>query len=161
MARARSKHALAADAWRSILDFIAATAPQRFRALAELGLTPNDSRALTALDSEHGRTMRSLADEWKCDASTATWIVDRLEQKGLAERRPHLGDRRVKLVLLTAAGVRTKEEVARKLYVPPPALLELDRAELKALRNAAAKLPLVASAEERVRAEAKPPAEGE
>jgi DNA-binding MarR family transcriptional regulator len=130
MARSGPKAALAADAWRAILDFIAGTAPQRFRALAELGLTPNDSRALSVLDPDLGRTMRSLANEWKCDASTATWIVDRLERKGLAERRQHDSDRRVKLVVLTAAGVRTKDEVSRRLYVPPPELLELDRADL-------------------------------
>ena len=156
MTRPRSKAALAAEAWRSILDFISGTAPQRFRALAELGLTPNDSRALSVLDPELGRTMRSLADEWRCDASTATWIVDRLERKGLAERRPHDSDRRVKLVVLTAAGVRAKDEVARRLYLPPPELLQLDRADLNALRNAAAKLPSVPSAEDRIRAEAKP-----
>jgi hypothetical protein len=28
--------------------------------------------------------MKSLADEWRCDASNATWIVDRLEKLGLA-----------------------------------------------------------------------------
>jgi hypothetical protein len=27
--------------------------------------------------------MRGLARDWQCDASTATWIVDRLEAKGL------------------------------------------------------------------------------
>jgi DNA-binding MarR family transcriptional regulator len=145
MTTPRSKAALAGEAWRSILDFIAGTAPERFRAVAELGLTPNDSRALSVLDPELGRTMRSLADEWRCDASTATWIVDRLERKGLAERRPHDTDRRVKLVVLTAAGVQTKEEVARRLYVPPAELLELDRLELDTLRRAAARLPPISS----------------
>jgi DNA-binding MarR family transcriptional regulator len=48
--------------------------------------------------------MRALAREWRCDASTATWIVDRLEGKGLAERRAHATDRRVKLVVLTPRG---------------------------------------------------------
>jgi hypothetical protein len=28
--------------------------------------------------------MKSLADEWRCDASNATWIVDHLEKLGLA-----------------------------------------------------------------------------
>ena len=31
--------------------------------------------------------MSALADAWKCDASNVTWLVDRLEEHGLAERR--------------------------------------------------------------------------
>ena len=55
----------------------------------------------------HSRTrilsysMRVLADEWTCDASNATFIVDRLEERGLAERRSVPEDRRLKLVVLT------------------------------------------------------------
>jgi hypothetical protein len=44
--------------------------------------------------------MKSLADEWRCDASNATWIVDRLEKLGLAERKTVPHGRRVKLVVL-------------------------------------------------------------
>jgi DNA-binding MarR family transcriptional regulator len=86
--------------------------------------------------------MSELADEWLCDASNATWIVDRLEERGLAERRTVPTDRRVKLVVLTPKGSRTREEMFRKLYEPPPELLELDRGDLEALRDAVAKLPL-------------------
>ena len=139
--RSRSKAAIAADAWRSIFDFIVLTASHRNSALARLGLTPNDSRALMSLDPEDGRTMRSLAVEWECDASTATWIIDRLEARGLAERRSHPPDRRVKLVVLTPAGVETRNQMLAATYAPPPELLELDAAELVALRGAAASLP--------------------
>jgi DNA-binding MarR family transcriptional regulator len=135
--RGTSKAALASDAWRSIFDFIVATTDQRIAILSRLGLTPNDSRALGSLDPEAGRTMRALAREWRGDAATATWIVDRLEAKGLAERRPHSTDRRVKLVVLTARGAQTKAEMIAGTYTPPPELLELDRAELAALRDAA------------------------
>jgi DNA-binding MarR family transcriptional regulator len=84
--------------------------------------------------------MRSLAEQWRCDASTATWIVDRLERRGLAERRSAPTDRRVTLVVLTQAGVKTKTQLTRGIYKPPPELLELDRADLAALRDATAKL---------------------
>jgi DNA-binding MarR family transcriptional regulator len=139
--RTSSKAALAAEAWRAIFDFIIATVGPRNRVLAELGLTPNDSRALSSLDAAAGRTMRSLADEWHCDASTATWIVDRLEAKGLAERRAHPSDRRVKLVVLTPVGTQTRAALVAGTYTPPAQLLDLDRAELLALRDATAKLP--------------------
>jgi DNA-binding MarR family transcriptional regulator len=135
-----SKAAVAAQAWRSIFDFIVATAPERNRAIGEAGLTPNDARTLQNLSPRAGRTMGSLAEEWKCDASTATWIVDRLEAKGLVRREPHPTDRRVKLVKMTPLGVRTRAKQIDRVYVPPRALLDLDYAELVALRDAVAKL---------------------
>jgi DNA-binding MarR family transcriptional regulator len=138
--RPPTKATVAAEAWRQIFDFIIATAPERNRAIGESGLTPNDARALQTLVTKPGRTMGSLAEEWKCDASTATWIVDRLEARGLAERRLHPTDRRVKLVGLTALGARTRARQVARLYVPPRALLDLDLAELVTLRNAAARL---------------------
>lgn len=138
--RPSSKTALAADVWRQIFDFIVATVPHRNRVLARLGLTPNDSRALTALDPETGRTMRALAREWDCDASTATWIVDRLETKGLAERKPHPTDRRVRLVVLTPTGAQTRADLLAGTYAPPGELMSLSRAELLALRDATARL---------------------
>jgi DNA-binding MarR family transcriptional regulator len=85
--------------------------------------------------------MRSLADEWECDASNATWIVDRLERSGLAERRTVARDRRVKLVVFTPKGAETKRELMEEFHSPPPELLALDRASLEALRRALERLP--------------------
>ena len=136
-----NKAAVAAEAWRSIFDFIIATAPQRNRYLGETGLTPNDARTLQSLSSTEGRSMSALAEEWKLDASTVTWIVDRLEGKGLVQRRPHPSDRRSKLVMLTAKGARLMAKNAERMYVPPPELLALELSELTALRDAVARLP--------------------
>ena len=144
--RATTKADLANEAWRDIFDFIVATAGHRNKVLARLGLTPNDTRALTSLDQRTGRTLRSLADEWQCDASTATWIVDRLEARGLAERRPHPSDRRARLVVLTPLGAQTRADLMAGTYTPPPELLELDRTELASLRDAVAKLPRIIAA---------------
>src|SRR5438445_11319800 len=149
--RALTRAALAHEVWRDIFDFIVATAGHRNRVLAQLGLTPNDSRALTSLDQETGRTLRSLAEEWQCDASTATWIVDRLEGRGLAERQPHPSDRRARPVVLTPVGARTRAVMFAGTYTPPPELLELDRTDLATLRDAVARLP---TARRRVRASA-------
>jgi DNA-binding MarR family transcriptional regulator len=132
---ARDKAALAADAWKRMFDFFMRTGVQRGRVLAKMGLTPNDARALSALDVPGGRTMRSLADEWGCDASNATWIVDRLENRGFAERRAVAGDRRVKLVVLTPAGAKVRQKVLEGMYEAPPELVALPRASLEVLRN--------------------------
>jgi DNA-binding MarR family transcriptional regulator len=137
----RDKAALAAEAWRLFFDFFLLTRPERECALQDLELTPNDARALGMLDPVHGHTMRSLAEAWACDASNATCMVDRLEQRGLAERRSLPDDRRVKLVVLTPEGARTRAALIEAIYKPPPALVELPRASLEALRDAAAKLP--------------------
>jgi DNA-binding MarR family transcriptional regulator len=118
-----------------MFDLLMRSAPQRTQILGRFGLTPNDSRALGSLDPHEGRTMRSLADEWQCDASNATWIVDRLERAGLAERRSRPDDRRVKLVVLTPKGVKTKAEVLDAFHETPPELLELENADLAALER--------------------------
>src|ERR671929_1040414 len=135
-----TKAALARRVWSRMFDFLMVTAPQRARSLGRRGLTPNDSRALGSLGAEAGRTMRSLADEWECDASNATWIVDRLERLGLAERRTVPEDRRVKLVVLTPKGARIKAELVEEFHTPPRELLALDRADLDALDRATEKL---------------------
>jgi DNA-binding MarR family transcriptional regulator len=131
----RDKSALAAQAWKRLFTFFMKTRSQRDKLLARLRLTPNDVRALTELDGTSGRTMRSLAEEWGCDASNATWIVDRLEKRGLVERRAKPGDRRVKLVVLSAAGVKARKQLLDGLFEPPPELLALPRATLEVLRD--------------------------
>jgi DNA-binding MarR family transcriptional regulator len=133
---ARGKAALAAEAWKRMFDFFMRTGVQRGRVLAKMGLTPNDARALSALDVPGGRTMRSLADEWGCDASNATWVVDRLERRGFVERRAMPGDRRVKVVVLTPAGAKTRQKVLDGMYEAPAELVALPRASLEVLRNA-------------------------
>jgi DNA-binding MarR family transcriptional regulator len=138
---AKTRTALAGRIWQLMFEFLMRTAPDRGRSLGRRGLTPNDSRALASLDPRDGRTMRSLADEWECDASNATWIVDRLERFGLAERRTVPHDRRVKLVVLTARGVKTKAELMEEFLTPPAELLEMDERDLRTLQRALEKLP--------------------
>ena len=77
--------------------------------------------------------MRELAEQWECDASNATWIVDRLERFGLAERRPVPGDRRVRQVVLTPAGEGLRAELLEEFHTPPTDLLRLSRKDLEAL----------------------------
>lgn len=139
--RSETRTVLAAEVWRRIFDFLVATHEQRDRVLARLGLTVGDSKALTHLDNEEGQSMGALATAWSCDASNATWMVDRLEQRGLVERRPVAGDRRVKVVVLTAEGVEMKAALMDALYEPPEVLAQMSREDLAALRSALERLP--------------------
>ncbi len=137
----KTKAALARRVWQLMFEFLMRTAPDRGRSLGRRGLTPNDSRALGSLDPQEGRTMRSLADEWECDASNATWIVDRLERFGLAERRSVPHDRRVTLVVLTSRGLKTKTELMEEFLTPPADLLDLPQDQLEALKRALEVIP--------------------
>src|SRR5262245_34478064 len=116
--RALSKKALAVDAWRPLARFFFDTVNHRQRAFGQHGLTPNDARALFVLDPAEGRSMSELAEVWVCDASNATWIVDRLEERHLAERRTIPTDRRVKLVVLTPRGVKARDQLMEAMFEP-------------------------------------------
>ena len=141
---ATTKEDLAAEVWRRMFGFFMATRSQRDKVLSRLGLTglsPNDAKALFSLQPGVGKPMGTLAGEWTCDASNATWMVDRLEERGLAERRSVPDDRRVKLVVLTPLGVKTRQKLMDGMFEPPPELLRLDAEDLRALSRALSKLP--------------------
>jgi DNA-binding MarR family transcriptional regulator len=135
-----TQDALARRVWRAMFELLIRSAPVRTKSLARRGLTPNDSRALFSLDPQTGRSMRSLADEWECDPSNATWIVDHLEELGLAKRQPVLHDRRMRLVVLTRKGQKTRSELLDEFHQPPPDFDALDRSDLELLDRALAKL---------------------
>ncbi len=138
--RSSEQYALAAAVWRKLFDFFISTRGQRDGALQSCGLTPNDAKALCTLDTTAGKPMRALSQAWGTDASNATWVVDRLERLGLAERRAVARDRRVKLVGLTARGLKTREEVTRAFQEPPTELLALTSKELKTMAEILGKL---------------------
>jgi DNA-binding MarR family transcriptional regulator len=139
--RGASKAAIAAEAWGAFLDVGMGQRNRFFRILQEFGLTPGDLRALMVLEPDAPRSMRSLAQVWECDPSNVTWMVDRLEERNLVQRRPVPNDRRVKAIILTPSGVETKARLIRRLHEPPAEFLALDRGTLEQLCDALAKLP--------------------
>lgn len=104
-------------------------------ASALIDLTPGLLKSLFHLDEDAGLPMRELADHFGCDASYVTTIVDGLEQKGFAERRPHPTDRRVKAIALTKAGAQAKAAAMAVLHEPPAAIDALTAAEQRQLRD--------------------------
>ncbi len=105
-----------------------------------LGLTPGLAKALMHLSPDTGIAMRKLAESWGCDASYITAVVDGLEQRGMAERRPSPLDRRVKAVALTEAGATAKAEVLQRMATPPKAFDALNPKEQRQLRDLMAKV---------------------
>ena len=106
------------------------------------GTTPHQVEALFYLaKSEAGLTMNDLAKQQVCALSTATALVDRLVQQGLAERRDDPDDRRVVRIVASEqaqaclALVHTgKHHMATELLAP------LDDREVKQLVTLLAKI---------------------
>ncbi len=113
---------------------------RKSRNLSEIGLTPGHMKALMTLEPGEALPMGACAQEMGCDASTATWLIDRLEERGLVQRRPSTTDRRVKGVVLTDAGSATKASLQEHYFHPPDALLELSLEELETLFSLLSKL---------------------
>lgn len=141
-----SKAELARNAWSLMFDFLVSSATRRSEAMGRRGLSPNDMRALSSLSGNEGRTMRALAEEWRCDASNATLIVNRLEEKGLAERLQMPGDARFRLVQLTPRGRRLRAELLEEFHTPPSELLALTGSDLATLGRIMKKIPTPAKA---------------
>jgi len=104
-------------------------------ALGKLGLSFPQAHALRLLEPEKPMPMSALAERLFCDASNVTGIVDRLEARGLVERGSAEGDRRVKALAITPAGVELREEVLAIMSEPPEAIAALTASDQRALRD--------------------------
>ncbi|MGW2613890.1 MarR family winged helix-turn-helix transcriptional regulator [Streptomyces sp. NPDC001500] len=104
-------------------------------AAADHSLTGAQARLLSLLSLEP-LPMRKLAQKLKCEPSNVTGIVDRLESRGLVERRPDPADRRVKLAAPTEEGrriARGLRESLRFAREPLAGLAEEERLVLRGL----------------------------
>ncbi|HEX2706880.1 MAG TPA: MarR family transcriptional regulator [Solirubrobacterales bacterium] len=121
----------AREAWGLLAGLV--YPPPFLDAARRLGLRPAAFGALRMLDRP--RTMSEVATFLHCDNSNVTGIVDVLEEKGLATRRPSEGDRRVKLIALTAEGRRVRTRLTRAVEKPPAWLQGLSEADRRTLRD--------------------------
>jgi DNA-binding MarR family transcriptional regulator len=125
----------AREAWRLFWRIFTEDKRRRWAILSELGISPQQSMALGTLEPGNPLPMSALAEALQCDNSNITGIVDRLEAAGLAERRPHEGDRRVKAVVLTEKGEWMRVEIQRRAGEPPPKIAALSVQDAIALRD--------------------------
>jgi DNA-binding MarR family transcriptional regulator len=120
-----------ADAFWAVTRLLRA---QTRNALQPWHISPSQVRALGVL-SRHGEMrLSAVAEHLRIAPRSATEVVDDLQQRGLAERRPDPSDRRATLVALTADGAakarainETRAAEAERLFA---ALDPADRAEL-------------------------------
>jgi DNA-binding MarR family transcriptional regulator len=125
------------EAWRTIFELLLeGQAHGRMgEACSVVGVSPGILKTMFHLEPGRGVPMRDLAGFWGCDASYVTSLADALEERGLAERRPHPSDRRIKMIALTRKGVAARERAFEVLYEPPGSFEALTGAEQRQLRD--------------------------
>lgn len=126
----------ATEAWSLFLGVLFDERPPRVPAVAaQFDVSPMGLRLLQSLEPGTEVPMSAVAERLFCDASNVTGMVDRLEARGLLERREDPRDRRVKRITLTDEGAAVRERVLERLYEPPAAIARLSRADQRALRD--------------------------
>jgi MarR family transcriptional regulator, organic hydroperoxide resistance regulator len=123
------------EAWSIFFELAMENRARLMEALEQLDLTFMQAHVLRLLDPTKPRPMGELADQLKCDASNITGIVDRLEARGLVTRGSAPGDRRVKALAPTPAGLAMRERVLASMQTPPAAIEALPTADKRALRD--------------------------
>jgi DNA-binding MarR family transcriptional regulator len=124
---------LPATAWQLMRRFVEANKHSQLLK-EQLGLGAGSGRIkVLFLLREQPMTLGQLADAHGVDRPYATIIVDKLEQLGFVERKPHPTDRRSKVVSLTSAGRDAAALADTIIGEPPAALRALDAGQLTEL----------------------------
>lgn len=108
------------------------------------GLSTAQVNALLTLRPDEALPMRALAARLDYDASNLSVLVDRLEHRGLVERRSDPDDRRVKALVLTPEGERQRAAFWHDLVEDPEPLSSLTDADLSVLTQTLATLGIPA-----------------
>jgi DNA-binding MarR family transcriptional regulator len=133
-ARLAGSVSVADQAWALLLQLSFERVHAHFAAaVAELDLAPMQAKALHELDVDRPISMRELAERLKSDPSNVTGLIDRLEARGLVERRPDRKDRRIKGLALTPAGAGLRERLFARLYAAPRPIAELSERDQRML----------------------------
>lgn len=126
-----SKDEVAKEAWQLLAEFV--YPPPFLKIAREHDLPPAIFGALRVL--ERPRTMTELAQLLHCDNSNVTGIVDGLEERILAVRKPSEVDRRLKIVELSGQGEALLRRLNGELAKPPAWMKGLSRKDQEALRS--------------------------
>lgn len=100
-----------AEAVAALREVILAGEYYRLKAAAHLGLSVSESQAVSYLLARGPVGQTDLANALGFNTSSTTALIDRLERRGIAERRPHAHDRRRSNVQLSEAGFRALADV--------------------------------------------------
>jgi DNA-binding MarR family transcriptional regulator len=133
------KHATARAISEALWTLVISDKPRVPMVAAEFDVSPPQMHVLRLLHENESMAMREIAESLFCDASNVTAIVDQLEARGYAERRPDPSDRRVKRIAVTAEGRKLQRRLLDRLFEPLPGVTELSAVEQRALLGLLAK----------------------
>lgn len=122
----------AGRAWQLLVKFFLAQRAQ-LPSAAAVDLSPVQCHVLHLIEPGRPVPMRRLAETLSCDASNVTGLVDRLEARGLVERRPSAEDRRVKALHLTTSGSRLRADLLKCVGGRPHPFSRLSAADQRTL----------------------------
>jgi DNA-binding MarR family transcriptional regulator len=95
-----------------VLARVGESSRRRFRmALEPEGLHPRHFGVMTMVAAQPGMSQQELHEKTAIDPSSMVAVIDELEAMGLAERRPHPEDRRVRTIFLTDSGLEKLQRV--------------------------------------------------
>jgi MarR family transcriptional regulator, organic hydroperoxide resistance regulator len=123
----------ACRAWQLLMRFFFVQRAHLPEWGAQFGLSPVQCHVLHLIEPGRPTPMNRLAEALSCDASNVTGLIDRLESLGLVQRRPSADDRRVKVLDLTAAGVRLRGQLLRRMTADQLPLARLSARDRRAL----------------------------
>jgi DNA-binding MarR family transcriptional regulator len=81
------------------------------KALEPEGLHPRHFGVMTMLAAHPGMSQQHLHEKTGIDPSSMVAVIDELQERGLAERRPDPQDRRARQVFLTEQGLAALERI--------------------------------------------------
>jgi DNA-binding MarR family transcriptional regulator len=101
----------------------------------EFDLTLPQAHLLRSLTPTTPIKMNVLAEALHCDASNITGLVDKLEARGIIQRQSDPGDRRVKMIALTQAGIKFRAKLMERLSQPSSSITGLSLTDKRSLRR--------------------------
>ncbi|MEV4145921.1 MarR family transcriptional regulator [Amycolatopsis sp. NPDC049691] len=103
---------LAASLLYQVMALAGEVAGRMHDGLERLELTGPTANLLWILDPDaEPQPLRKLATLMRCDPSNISLLSAQLEERGLAERRPHPRDGRVRTLVPTAEGRKVRERL--------------------------------------------------
>ena len=104
---------------RRLMELFARTLDHQGTCLETLELTYSQAKLLWRLDVGDTPSLKELARRCGVDPSNLAGVVDQLTERKLVQSRPGTHDRRVRVVRLTADGVRLRRKLIRCLAENP------------------------------------------
>jgi DNA-binding MarR family transcriptional regulator len=129
----RSRGTGSCEAWPLLVKFFFNQRADLPNLASEFELSAAQCHVLHLIEPDQPIPMGRLAEALACDASNVTGLIDRLESRGLVRRQTATGDRRVKVLALTPAGIRLRSTVLERWTKPQARLDRLSVNDQKAL----------------------------